>query len=361
MSEQYELDIVDKELERKEKLKKYAKEYYKKYYKITKNRLKHNERMRKYRQRPEVKERISLQRKKYNQSPEGKQKQKEYNQRSETKQKRKEYRQRPEVKIKRNKAKYARIKIINTVNSIKDITLQWARLKKNKLVRDTKRRKNLTNVTVELTPQDILDLIPKDLKCPIYKVPFVFNSLAIVLSYRVTPGSGLEATSQGPKLSGSNQLKAISSFVLLACKPRPCFPCESEGSVLDCCACAIHRSTNQALFDHPDQGVLEPPPKPPNPQKSPARVLPLSLPLQKANFTASVVMCSLSGAKDNIFFSNTASLYILTKNLPSNSGKFLTSLSAISIDKLEFILPEFVPSSVVNDMSVSNFLFTVIL
>ena len=175
MSEQYELDIVDKELERKEKLKKYAKEYYKKYYKITKNRLKHNERMRKYRQRPEVKERISLQRKKYNQSPEGKQRQKEYNQRSETKQKQKEYRQRPEVKIKRNKAKYARIKIINTVNSIKDITLQWARLKKNKLVRDTKRRKNLTNVTVELTPQDILDLIPKDLKCPIYKVPFVFN------------------------------------------------------------------------------------------------------------------------------------------------------------------------------------------
>ena len=175
MSEQYELDIIDKELERKEKLKKYAKEYYKAYYKITKNRLKHNERMRKYRQKPGVKERINLQRKKYNQRPETKERQKEYNQRPETKQKQKEYRQRPEVKIKRNKAKQARIKIINTVNSIKDITLQWARLKKNKLVRDTKRRKNLTNITVELTPQDILDLIPKDLKCPIYKVPFVFN------------------------------------------------------------------------------------------------------------------------------------------------------------------------------------------
>tara|TARA_Y100001980_G_C14545296_1_gene324793 strand:+ start:167 stop:871 length:705 start_codon:yes stop_codon:yes gene_type:complete len=175
MSEQYELNIIDKELERKEKLKKYAKEYYKKYYKITKNRLKHNERMRKYRQRPEVRERIKQYRKRYDQTPEAKQRQKEYNQKPETKQRQKEYRQRPEVKIKRNKAKYERIKIINTVNSIKDITLQWARLKKNKLVRDTKRRKNLTNVTVELTPQDILDLIPKDLKCPIYKVPFVFN------------------------------------------------------------------------------------------------------------------------------------------------------------------------------------------
>tara|TARA_B100000161_G_scaffold253048_1_gene213272 strand:- start:342 stop:1046 length:705 start_codon:yes stop_codon:yes gene_type:complete len=175
MSEQYELNIIDKELERKERLKKYAREYYKAYLKIPKNKLKHNERMRKYRQRPEVRERIKQYRKRYNQTPEAKQRLKEYNQKPEVKQRKKEYRQRPEVKVKINKAKYERVKIINTVNSIKDITLQWARLKKRKLVRDTKRRKNLTNITVELTPEDILDLIPKDLKCPIYKVPFVFN------------------------------------------------------------------------------------------------------------------------------------------------------------------------------------------
>tara|TARA_B100000282_G_scaffold290659_1_gene261906 strand:- start:3247 stop:3951 length:705 start_codon:yes stop_codon:yes gene_type:complete len=175
MSEQYELNIIDKELERKERLKKYAREYYKAYLKIPKNKLKHNERMRKYRQRPEVRERIKQYRKRYNQTPEAKQRLKEYNQKPEVKQRKKEYRQRPEVKVKINKAKYERVKIINTVNSIEDITLQWARLKKRKLVRDTKRRKNLTNITVELTPEDILDLIPKDLKCPIYKVPFVFN------------------------------------------------------------------------------------------------------------------------------------------------------------------------------------------
>ena len=175
MSEQYELNIIDKELERKERLKKYAREYYKAYLKIPKNKVKHNERMRKYRQRPEVRERIKQYRKRYNQTPEAKQRLKEYNQKPEVKQRKKEYRQRPEVKVKINKAKYERVKIINTVNSIKDITLQWARLKKRKLVRDTKRRKNLTNITVELTPEDILDLIPKDLKCPIYKVPFVFN------------------------------------------------------------------------------------------------------------------------------------------------------------------------------------------
>lgn len=175
MSEQYELNIIDKELERKERLKKYAREYYKAYYKIPKNKLKHSERMQKYRQRPEVRERIKQYRKRYNQTPEAKQRLKEYNQKPEVKQRKKEYRQRPEVKVKINKAKYERVKIINTVNSIKDITLQWARLKKRKLVRDTKRRKNLTNITVELTPEDILDLIPKDLKCPIYKVPFVFN------------------------------------------------------------------------------------------------------------------------------------------------------------------------------------------
>ena len=175
LMQQYELEIIDNELERKERKKNYAKEYYKAYYKISKNRLKHNEVMRKYRQKPEVKEKINLQRKKYNQSPEGKQKRKEYNQSPEGKEAARKYRQKPEVKQRRNRAKEARRKIIRKVESFKDITRQWASLKRQRLIADTKRRKNLNNISVKLTPEDILDLIPKDLKCPIYKVPFVFN------------------------------------------------------------------------------------------------------------------------------------------------------------------------------------------
>ena len=121
MGEQYELDIIDKKLERKVKLKKYA---------------------------------------------EARQKKREY---------RREYEKRPEVKKKKNKAKNAKRKRIRTVNSLKDITLQWASLRRTRLIVDTRKR-NLNNVTVELTPKDILDLIPKDLKCPVYKVPFVFNT-----------------------------------------------------------------------------------------------------------------------------------------------------------------------------------------
>tara|TARA_R110001592_G_scaffold170623_1_gene407912 strand:- start:3 stop:665 length:663 start_codon:yes stop_codon:yes gene_type:complete len=160
--QQYELEIIDNELERKERKKNYAKEYYKAYYKISKNKLKRNEVMRKYRQKPEVKEKINLQRKKYNQSPEAKEAARKY-------------RQKPEVKQRRNRAKEARRKIIRKVESFKDITRQWASLKRQRLIADTKRRKNLNNISVKLTPEDILDLIPKDLKCPIYKVPFVFN------------------------------------------------------------------------------------------------------------------------------------------------------------------------------------------
>ena len=52
-----------------------------------------------------------------------------------------------------------------------------------------------------------------------------------------------------------------------------------------------------------------------------------------------------------MFFEKTASLCILTKNLPLNSGKFFTFLLAISTDKLFFKVPLLVPSSVVHDMS----------
>ena len=127
---QYELNIIDKEIERKERLKKDLKI---------------------------------------------RQKRKEYNQRPEVKEARKKYRQRPDVKQKRNKAKEARRKIIRTVESPKDITRQWASLRRQRLVIDTRRRKNLKNISVRLTAEDILELIPKDLKCPVYKVPFVFN------------------------------------------------------------------------------------------------------------------------------------------------------------------------------------------
>ena len=122
MGEQYELDIIDKKLERKIKLKK---------------------------------------------SAEARQKKIEY---------RREYEKRPEVRKRKNKAKEARRKIIRTVKSPKDITRQWASLRRQRLVIQTRRRKNLKNISVRLTAEDILDLIPKDLKCPIYKVPFVFNA-----------------------------------------------------------------------------------------------------------------------------------------------------------------------------------------
>jgi len=141
--QQYELDIIDKEQERKEQLKKDLK--------------------------------IKQKRKEYNQRPEVKEARKEYNQRPEVKEARKKYRQRPDVKQKRNRAKEAKRKIIRTVESPKDITRQWAALKRQRLIIDTRRRKNLKNISVKLTAEDILELIPKDLKCPVYKVPFVFN------------------------------------------------------------------------------------------------------------------------------------------------------------------------------------------
>ena len=95
MSEQYELDIIDKKLERKIKLKKYA---------------------------------------------EARQKKREY---------RREYEKRPEVKKKKNKAKNAKRKRIRTVNSLKDITLQWASLRRTRLIVDTRKR-NLNNANVRV-------------------------------------------------------------------------------------------------------------------------------------------------------------------------------------------------------------------
>ena len=37
-----------------------------------------------------------------------------------------------------------------------------------------KKRKHL-NILVTLTAEDIISLVPKDLKCPVYKEPFIFK------------------------------------------------------------------------------------------------------------------------------------------------------------------------------------------
>jgi hypothetical protein len=80
----------------------------------------------------------------------------------------------PEYRRRKNKREEDRRKIIRNVKSYKDITRRWASLKRTRLILDTRKRK-LNNISVQLTPEDIIRLIPKDLKCPIFKVPFVFG------------------------------------------------------------------------------------------------------------------------------------------------------------------------------------------
>ena len=124
---------------------------------------------------------------------------KEYNQRPEVKERRREYNQRPEIKERQrkrmstpkykeqkrlydlknrellNKYRNERRKKAKKVSSYKDITRAWASERKNCLRKNWKKRKNL-NIPFDLTLEDILELVPKDLKCPVYKKPFVFNT-----------------------------------------------------------------------------------------------------------------------------------------------------------------------------------------
>ena len=151
------------------------------YIKEYEQRLEVIEKRREYYQRPEVKER----RRKYQQRPEVIEKRREYYQRPEVKERKRKYQQRPEVKEKKrlyalknkdlfNKHRNERKTKTRKVSSYKDITREWASDRRNRLKHSWRRRKNL-NVSFDLTLEDILELVPKDLKCPVYKKPFVFN------------------------------------------------------------------------------------------------------------------------------------------------------------------------------------------
>jgi hypothetical protein len=60
------------------------------------------------------------------------------------------------------------------VSSYDDIDILWANFKLSKLKSNLKKRKHL-NILVTLTAEDIISLVPKDLKCPVYKESFIFH------------------------------------------------------------------------------------------------------------------------------------------------------------------------------------------
>jgi hypothetical protein len=60
------------------------------------------------------------------------------------------------------------------VSSYDDIDITWANFKLTKIKCSWKRRKHL-NVLNTLTAEDVISLVPKDLKCPVYKEPFIFK------------------------------------------------------------------------------------------------------------------------------------------------------------------------------------------
>ena len=60
------------------------------------------------------------------------------------------------------------------VSSYDDIDILWANFKLSKLKSHRKRRKHL-NVLITLTAEDVISLVPKDLKCPVYKESFIFH------------------------------------------------------------------------------------------------------------------------------------------------------------------------------------------
>jgi len=123
-----------------------------------------------YYQRPEVKQRI----REYNQRPEVKERQKEYYQRPEVKERLRQRQRTPEYREYYNKLRRKRRHNAKIVSSYADINRNWAIHKRECIRNGWKKRKNL-NVPFTVTADDILSLVPKDLKCPIYKVPFVFN------------------------------------------------------------------------------------------------------------------------------------------------------------------------------------------
>tara|TARA_R110000782_G_scaffold207240_3_gene295772 strand:- start:855 stop:1457 length:603 start_codon:yes stop_codon:yes gene_type:complete len=63
------------------------------------------------------------------------------------------------------------------VSSYDDIDITWANFKLTKIKSNWKRRKHSLHLNVlnNLTAEDVISLIPKDLKCPVYKEPFIFK------------------------------------------------------------------------------------------------------------------------------------------------------------------------------------------
>lgn len=60
------------------------------------------------------------------------------------------------------------------VSSYDDIDISWARVKLHKIKGSLKKRSHL-NLSVTLTAEDIIGLVPKDLTCPVYKELFIFK------------------------------------------------------------------------------------------------------------------------------------------------------------------------------------------
>ena len=60
------------------------------------------------------------------------------------------------------------------VSSYDDINITYAKVKLQKIKSSVAKRNHL-NISVTLTAEDIIDLIPKDLKCPVYKELFIFK------------------------------------------------------------------------------------------------------------------------------------------------------------------------------------------
>ena len=124
--------------------------------------------------------------KEYYQRPEVKQRMREYNQRPEVKERERQRQRTPEYKEHKRlydlknrehfcKLRRARRQNAKIVTSYEDITKNWASHRRASLRISWKKRKNL-DVPFTVTADDILSLVPKDLKCPVYKVPFVFNT-----------------------------------------------------------------------------------------------------------------------------------------------------------------------------------------
>ena len=61
-------------------------------------------------------------------------------------------------------------KKLRDINTYEDITMKWLNYKIYRVKRQKK-----SNVSFTLTAKQLLELIPKDLKCPVFKTKFTFG------------------------------------------------------------------------------------------------------------------------------------------------------------------------------------------